>query len=115
MNRLQLNMRLSADESARLDEGATRFRTTRSGFVRRAINAALLQRALLAPPELEQLDRLREQVRRAGVNLNVLLRNLHLYEDGGMDSPPPHDELKAAAGMLREASEAVTEFLARFP
>jgi hypothetical protein len=114
MNRLQLNMRLSADESARLDEGAARFRTTRSGFIRRSISAALAQRPLFAPAELEELARLREQLRRAGVNLNVLLRNLHLYEDGVMDRPPPHDELEAAANMLCEASKAVTEFLGRF-
>jgi hypothetical protein len=114
MNRSQLNMRLSADESARLEEGATRFRTTRSGFIRRSIRAALAQRPLLGPGELDELARVTEQLRRAGVNLNVLLRNLYLYEDGAMDRPPPHDELKAAAGMLCEASEAVTQFLERF-
>jgi hypothetical protein len=111
---MQLNMRLTADENARLSEGAARFRTTRSGFIRRSINAALAQRPLFAPAELEELTRVCEQLRRAGVNLNVLLRNLHLYEDGVMDRPPPHDELEAAADMLKEASGAVTEFLRGF-
>jgi hypothetical protein len=115
MNRLQLNMRLSADESARLDEGATQFRTTRSGFVRRAVAATLEQRPLLTPTEIEALYLVADQVRRVGSNVNVILRHLHLYQNEVQDRPPPIEELEAAAAAIRGVMEDVSGILARFP
>lgn len=115
MNRLQLNMRLSADETVQLELGAERFRTTRSGFVRRAITAALEQRPLLTPEELEAIYQLRDQVQRVGSNVNVILRNLHLYRNDVQDRPPPVDELEAAAAAIRGVMEDASAILDRLP
>ena len=111
----RFNMRLLPAEAAKLAEGAARFRTTESGFVRRAITGALAGRQLLSPTELDALEQLREQVRRVGVNLNTVVRNLHLYENGAADRPPPADELHSIAAGVRQALVDVAAFIERYP
>jgi hypothetical protein len=111
----RFNMRLLPAEAEKLAEGAARFRTTESGFVRRAIAAALADRQLLSPAELDELEQLREQVRRVGVNLNTVLRNLHLYENGATDRLPPMDELYSITAGVRQALLDIATFIERYP
>lgn len=51
--------------------------STLSQFVRSAVGAAICRQPYLSPDELDEIDRLREEVRRIGVNLNVMARELH--------------------------------------
>jgi hypothetical protein len=111
----RFNMRLLPAEAEKLAAGAVRFRTTESGFVRRAVSGALAERPLLTPTELDELEQLREQIRRVGVNLNTVLRNLHLYDNGAADRPPPVDELHSLAVGVRQALVDIEAFIERYP
>jgi hypothetical protein len=58
---------------------------------------------MLSPAELDELEQLREHVRRVGVDLDTVLRSLHLYENGATDRLPPIDELYSIAAGVRQA------------
>ena len=107
----RFEMRLTAELAAQIEQGAREHRTTATNFVRSAIEAAHRQCPILRPSELDELERLREQLRMAGVNLNQLVRQGHLYGNGVSDRPPYDDDLRATTAELREASQAVADFL----
>lgn len=79
-----------------------------SAFLRMAADRAMNAQPVYHPAELQQLDQVREQLRAAGVNLNVLLRLLHSGED--MTSyrwrGPEPDEV------MRDLKEALTKIRA---
>jgi len=106
---------MTATEADEYRSLATTFRVSLSGLVRRAVRSVATQRPVLTPLERDELHQLFEQLRRAGGNLNTLLRNLHLYGHNVQDRPPPVDELEATANALRAASADVYEFLRRHP
>lgn len=99
--------RITSEEDERLQEGATRHETSVSGFIRRAVKAALDQQPLLSPAELAAIDTAREQFRRAAVNLDSLLRQAYLFQSGGMDQAPSADEFRFMLADLRQTADAL--------
>ncbi len=87
-----------------------------AAFVTKATDAAVEivhrgQGRFLTTEELEAFDAMREQLRRAGVNLNVLLRTVHLFEDGAADRLPELEELRSCRDQLAEALSQITGML----
>lgn len=107
--------RVADEDRAMIEALASTHRETISGLIRRALRSVRDQKPLLSPAELEALHQVREQIRRAGVNLTVLLRNLHLYGHGVADAPPPVAELEALAAELGETRRAVEGIIERYP
>jgi len=71
--------------------------------------------ALLSPAEFDELYRAREQFRRAGYNLDALLRQVYLTQLGVTVRGPEADEFRAMLGELRQATAHYTAMLAKFP
>jgi hypothetical protein len=103
----RFEMRLTADEYAAVEAGAERFGTTITGLVRKAVKAALTQQSVLLPDEREAIDKAREQFRQAGVNLNSLLRQTYLFQDGVMERGPSEEEFRFMLADLRQATDAL--------
>jgi len=108
MPRTRIEVRLSPEQKARLKEAADRERLTISGYIVAMTNAAVNRQPFLAPEEIDALDGQREQLRRAGINLNTLLRELQAFNVGSSRRPPTEDqfaevkaELEVALGQVR--------------
>jgi hypothetical protein len=99
--------RVTPEEDQRLQEGAARYETSVSGFIRRAVRAALTQQPLLSPNELSTIDMARDQFRRAAVNLDSLLRQTYLFQSGAMDGAPSADEFRFMLADLRHTADAL--------
>ena len=110
----RLEIRLSEAEKARLEQQAESEGTTPSALLRAALAASITRRPFLTPRDVESLDAVREEVRRVGVNLNVLLRSVHLEQHGmAPDGPRLADyqammvELQAVLDRLIRATESL--------
>jgi len=111
-----IKVRVTGEERQRLEDGAAQHQAkTLSAFIRRAIDSAIIQKPLLTPAEIDQLDGTREQLRMAGVNLNALLREVHLFENGVSDRGPKLEDYRATLAELRQALGKVTDILRRYP
>lgn len=111
-----LKIRLNESEHDRLRQLAAEHRCRSvSDLVRRAIEGAATRQPLLTPNEIDQLDRTREQLRMAGVNLNALLREVHLFENGVSERGPTIENYRATQAELSAALAKVTDFLRRMP
>ena len=51
----------------------------------------------------------------AGPYPDTVLRNLHLYENGATDRPPPIDELHSITAGVRQAVLDIAAFIERYP
>ena len=107
--------RVTPDEDAELAAVAKRFGTTVAGFIRKAVRSAVSQLPVLSPAEFDELYRAREQFRRAGYNLDALLRQVYLTQLGVTVRGPEADEFRAMLGELRQATAHYTAMLAKFP
>ncbi len=72
-----------------------------------AVEGVMTGRPYFRPEELDALDQLREQLRRAGINLNLLVRELTRFNAGSAkDLPEPRDfhvtreQLNEALGLI---------------
>lgn len=108
MPRTRIEVRLAPEQKARLKEAADRERLTISGFVVAATNAAMTRQPFLTREEINGLDQLREQLRRAGINLNTLLRELQAFNRGSSRRAPFDEhfgevkaDLDGALGQIR--------------
>ncbi len=96
----KIELRVTADQKAALKAAADREHLTLSGFVLAACETATNRAPFLAPEEIDCLDQLREQLRRAGVNLNTLLRDLQAYELGSVKWKPEPETFTGVKGEL---------------
>jgi hypothetical protein len=108
-------IRLTPEERAELEAGAEQFGTTVTGLIRKAVKAALTQRSILLPEERAAIDSARDQFRRAAVNLDSLLRQAYLFQDGVMDNGPSEEELRFMLADLRANTERLKLALKKLP
>jgi hypothetical protein len=108
-------LRLSPEEDQAWREGAKHYRTTVTGFVRKAVRSVLSQRPVLSPTELDEIYKAREQFRRAGYNLDALLRQVYLTQLGVTVRGPEAEEFRGMLAELRQATAHYTAMLAKFP
>ena len=107
--------RVSPEEDAQLEAAAQRFGATVSGVIRRAVQALIEQRPVLSPVELQELHRAREQFRKAGSNLDSLLRQVYLVQNGITAHGPELDAFHLMLGELRQAAAHYSEMLQSYP
>jgi hypothetical protein len=88
-------------------------RNERSEFVRTALVVALDGGYLLPPEATEEMRKLREEVRRVGLNLNQLVRTLHLARSGEA-SPPTAAEVRAVHVELVDVAKALGAMMTRW-
>ncbi|WP_162175182.1 plasmid mobilization protein [Fodinicurvata fenggangensis] len=105
----KIELRVTPAERHILEGAAAENGNTLSNYVRRAALDQAQARPFFRPDEIEALDQVREQIRRAGVNLNILLRDMAAYESGRHKDAPDFTELpsiktdfKAATTRLRQ-------------
>jgi hypothetical protein len=104
-----LKVRLTPSELANIRRAAETEATTLSALVRAGLAAVIDRKPLLTPEEGELLRELREQVRRAGINLNALLKTVHLVENGVTKAGPNFEDYRALYVELRAALDRLTE------
>ncbi len=80
-----------------------------SEWLTRAGDTAQAARPYLTPEDIAVFDGLREQLRRAGVNLNVLLRSELAFENGRGRRPPEREQFEE---VQRDLKEALSQILA---
>ena len=80
--RPQLNFRISADLKQRLETAASAHGKTLTGWALSVLKAAAENRPVYAPEDVAALQEASEQFRKAGINLNQLLKYLHQYDAG---------------------------------
>lgn len=104
----KIEVRVTADQKAALRHAAERERLSISGFMMAAASSASGRQPFLTPEEIDALDQLREQLRRAGINLNTLLRELQAFNLGSSRRPPDGQgfaevktELEVVLGQVR--------------
>ncbi|WP_119419710.1 hypothetical protein [Desertibaculum subflavum] len=85
------------------EAAAAREGRTLSAWLTRAGDTAQAARPYLTPEDIAVFDGLREQLRRAGVNLNVLLRCEHAFEQGRGRRPPDREQFEEVQKDLKEA------------
>jgi hypothetical protein len=107
--------RVTPEEELLLREGAQRYATSVSGFIRRAVKAALTGQPLLTPDERAAIDAARDQFRRAAVNLDSLLRQVYLVQSGVMDRGPSEDEFRFMLSDLRLTASVLKRTLRKLP
>lgn len=108
-------IRLTPEERADIGAGAQRFGTSVTGFVRKAVKSALTQKPALLPEERASLDTTRDQFRRAADNLNSLLRQSYMFQNGTIENGPTGEELTVMAAELRQQMDALTAALKILP
>ncbi len=111
----RFEIRVTADEAAEVREGAARYATTVSGFLRMAVKAALTQQPLMLPFEVAAIDAARDQFRRAAVNLDSLLRQTYLFQSGVMDAGPSEEEFRFMLAELRQHAARLQLTLQNLP
>jgi hypothetical protein len=111
----RFEIRVTADEAAEVREGAARYATTVSAFLRMAVKAALTQQPLMLPSEVAAIDAARDQFRRAAVNLDSLLRQTYLFQSGVMDAGPSEEEFRFMLTDLRQGADRLKLMLQKLP
>ena len=96
-----LKVRLTPSELDGLRQHAEAEATTLSALVRAGVGAVVHRKPLFTVTDLDALEALREEVRRVGVNLNTLLRQVHLEQHGIAEDGPRLEEYKALQAELR--------------
>jgi hypothetical protein len=104
-----LKIRLTLSELANIRQAAQADATTVSALVRAGLVAVVNRKPLLTPEDGEVLRGLREQVRRAGINLNALLKTVHLIEHGVTKAGPNLEDYRTLYAELRAALDRLTE------
>jgi hypothetical protein len=107
--------RVSPAEDAELEAAAKRFQSSVSGVIRRAVHALMTQQPVLSPTEFDELYRAREQFRKAGYNLDSLLRQVYLYQNGVTTRGPQPDEFRLMLEELRQAAAHYAAQLEKYP
>jgi hypothetical protein len=69
----------------------------------------------LSPDERAAIDSARDQFRRAAVNLDSLLRQTYLFQDGVMDNGPSEEELRFMLADLRQNTDRLKLALKQLP
>ncbi len=90
----RLEVRLTADELERLHQQAKKANRSLSRLL---VKSALENSKVLTVEELEEVQQLRHEVRRVGINLNQIARSLNAWERGQGDQPPAMSEIEATA------------------
>jgi hypothetical protein len=108
-------LRVTPDEDAALEAAAERFQSTVSGVIRRAVQALMTQRPVLSAKEFDELYQAREQFRKAGYNLDSLLRQVYLHQNGVTTRGPEPDEFHLMLDELRRATAVYTRQLESYP
>jgi hypothetical protein len=76
-----------------------------------AVDGVISGRPYFRQEELDELHQLREQLRRAGINLNLLVRELTRFNGGGLKYPPEPRDFDFTRQQLAEALDQVLTFL----
>jgi hypothetical protein len=98
-----------------IDAAVARFGGNPTDVIRRAIKAALSQQPLLTSDEIREVERAREAFRRAGVNLNSLLHEVHRFQSGVLDQLPAPEEFRFMLDAIRTATARYANALERLP
>lgn len=103
-----VRLRIAPTKKAVWQHAAGRNRLSLSAYLTAAGDAAANGPPFLSPAEIDALHGLNDQLRRAGVNLNTLLRELNAYQIGRAKHGPNaadfaqlRDELGEALGQVR--------------
>src|SRR3546814_3251469 len=97
----RIGLRLSPDQKDKLRQAAERERLSVTGYIVAAATTVADREPFLTPEEIDALDQLREQLRRAGVNLNTLLRELQAFNVGSARRPPAGDRTEVHTSELQ--------------
>jgi len=84
---------------------------TVTGLIVVAVDGVITGRPYFRQDELEELHLLREQLRRAGINLNLLVRELTRFNGGGLKYPPEPRDFDLVRQQLEEVLDQVLTFL----
>lgn len=76
-----------------------------------AVEGVITSRPYFRPEELDELHQVREQLRRAGINLNLLVRELTRFNGGALKYPPEPRDFDLTRQQLTEALDQVLTFL----
>jgi hypothetical protein len=112
----RLWIRLTREDAERYRAAAQGLGATLSHFMRRAMDAAVKQKPILTPVEVEAFDGIREQLRRAGYNLDHLLHQVHLHQNGVTDNGGPSlDDYRDMLAEIRGAMSRIDDCLSKLP
>lgn len=109
------NLRLTPSELDRIRAVAEARQTKVSVLIRDGLAAVVNSKPVLTPKDVTALAELRDEVRRVGVNLNALLRSVHLEEHGVRDNGPRLADYQALAKDLRAALDRLTSATRALP
>ena len=108
MQTSRFEVRLTPEQKIQLKAAAVAERLTMSGYVLALVRSAVNRQPFLSREEIDALHLSREQLRRAGINLNTLLRELQAFNRGSSRRWPSDDhfaevkvELEAALDQVR--------------
>jgi uncharacterized protein (DUF1778 family) len=79
MQTSRFEVRLTPEQKEELKTAAAAERLTMSGYVLALVRSAVNRQPFLSREEIDALHLSREQLRRAGINLNTLLRELQAF------------------------------------
>lgn len=82
MQTSRFEVRLTPEQKIQLKAAAVAERLTMSGYVLALVRSAVNRQPFLSREEIDALHLSREQLRRAGINLNTLLRELQAFNRG---------------------------------
>lgn len=86
---------------------------TLSAFVKKACDTAVRDAPYLTAQDIEAFYQVAEQLRRAGVNLNTLVRDLHALAVGRHKNEPHAEEFRELRQELGQALQSVNDLLNR--
>ncbi|MEQ9606098.1 MAG: DUF1778 domain-containing protein [Kiloniellaceae bacterium] len=111
MPRSKLEVRLTPEQKAELKAAAAAERLTMSGYVLALIRSSVNRQPFLSREEIDALHLSREQLRRAGINLNTLLRELQAFNRGSSNRAPSEVHFAEVKADLDAALDQVRALL----
>ena len=111
MQTSRFEVRLTTEQKEELKAAAASERLTMSGYMLALVRSAVNRQPFLSREEIDALHLSREQLRRAGINLNTLLRELQAFNRGSSRRWPSDDHFTEVKVELEEALEQVRALL----
>jgi uncharacterized protein (DUF1778 family) len=111
MQTSRFEVRLTPEQKTQLKATAAAERLTMSGYVMALVRSAVNRQPFLSREEIDALHLSREQLRRAGINLNTLLRELQAFNRGSSRRAPSDDHFAEVKAELEVALDQVRALL----
>lgn len=101
-------VRLTSEELEKISQKAKKASLSISRFF---VKSALSDGKVLTAEELDEVQQLRHEVRRVGINLNQIARSLNAWERGQGDQPPGMSEIEATGKEVNRVLKALLKLI----